>query len=65
MLVLEVKGEEREQDRTKHRFLAEWTQAVTAHGSFGRWVCDVSSSPADVADILARHSQAASESPSR
>ena len=57
-LVLEVKGKEREQDRTKRRFLAEWTQAVTAHGGFGRWVCDVSYSPADMADILARHAGA-------
>lgn len=58
VLVLEVKGKEREQDRTKRRFLAEWTQAVTAHGGFGRWVCDVSYSPADMADILARHAGA-------
>ena len=58
LLVLEVKGKEREQDRTKRRFLAEWTQAVTAHGGFGRWVCDVSYSPADVADVLARHAGA-------
>ena len=56
--VLTVKGKDRAQDRTKGRFLAEWTQAVTAHGGFGRWVCDVSYSPADVADILARHAEA-------
>ena len=54
---LAVKGKEREQDRTKRRFLAEWTQAVTAHGGFGRWTCDVSYSPADVANILARHAE--------
>ena len=58
MLVLEVKGKERTQDRTKRRFLAEWAQAITAHGGFGRWVCDVSYSPADVTDILARHAGA-------
>ena len=58
LLVLEVKGKERAQDRTKRGFLAEWAQAVTAHGGFGRWTGDVSYSPADVTDILARHAGA-------
>ena len=55
MLVLEVKGQESEQDKTKRRFLAEWVLAVNAHGGFGRWTCDVSRNPGDVRDILARH----------
>ena len=55
MLVLEVKGQESEQDKTKRRFLAEWVRAVNAHGGFGRWACDVSRNPGDVRDILARH----------
>ena len=56
-LVLETKGRERDQDRTKGRFLKEWIQAVNAHGGFGRWTCDVSRAPSDVLDILTRHSQ--------
>ena len=55
MLVLEVKGQESEQDKTKRRFLAEWVRAVNGHGGFGRWTCDVSRNPGDIRDILARH----------
>ncbi len=36
-LVLETKGQDTEQDRVKRRYLDEWTQAVNAHGGFGRW----------------------------
>jgi type III restriction enzyme len=57
-LVLETKGRDTEQDRTKRRFLDEWVQAVNAHGGFGRWAWDVSSVHDDLADILARHVQA-------
>ena len=57
MLVLETKGQESEQDRTKRRFLAEWIDAVNAHGGFGRWSHDVSRSPSDIHDIVARHAQ--------
>ena len=53
-LALEVKGQERDEDKTKRRFLQEWVAAVNADGGFGRWVCDVSRTPGDVLDILAR-----------
>ena len=53
MLVLEVKGREREEDRTKRRYMEEWCEAVNAHGGFGRWECAVSSRPGDIHDILA------------
>ena len=56
-LVLETKGQERDEDRTKRRFLKEWVQAINAHGGFGRWTSDVSRAPSDVLDILTRHSQ--------
>ena len=52
MLVLEVKGKEREEDVTKRRYLEDWCRAVTDHGGFGRWECAVSRTPADVHDIL-------------
>ena len=58
MLVLETKGEDSDQNRTKRRFLAEWVNAVNAHGGFGRWCWDVSLSPSDIQDILARHARA-------
>ena len=56
MLVLETKGQDSDKDRTKRRFLDEWVQAVNAHGGFGKWHSDVSKNPADISDILARHS---------
>jgi type III restriction enzyme len=55
MLVLETKGQDTEQDQVKRRYLNEWTEAVTAHGGFGRWRWDVSTSPGDIRDILMRH----------
>ena len=58
MLVLETKGHDSDQDRTKRRFLDEWINAVNAHGRFGRWHWDVSKSTADIHDILARYSLA-------
>jgi len=54
-LVLETKGQESDQDRTKREFLREWVAAVSEHGGFGRWACDVSRSPSDLWDVLGRH----------
>jgi len=55
MLVLEVKGQDTQQDRTKREFLSEWTKAVNAHGGFGDWACDVSRNPKDLLNILQTH----------
>jgi len=52
-LVLETKGQDTQQDRSKREFLGEWVKAVNAHGSFGLWMCAVSRSPADLKDIIA------------
>lgn len=57
MLVLETKGWDSDQNRTKRRFLDEWTRAINAHGGFGRWSWDVSMAPGDIKDILVRHAQ--------
>ncbi len=54
-LILETKGKETDQDRTKREFLKEWLLAVNEHGGFGTWSADVAFHPGDVADILARH----------
>jgi type III restriction enzyme len=58
ILVLEIKGQESQQDSTKREFLSEWVKAVNAHGGFGTWACDVSFSPADLVDILKKHNKA-------
>jgi len=55
MLVLEVKGQDSQQNRTKREFLDEWVRAVNEHGGFGRWAWDVSFDPGDVAVVLEKH----------
>ena len=39
MLVLEVKGDPLDIDRSKEKYLEDWARAVNAHGGFGRWSC--------------------------
>jgi type III restriction enzyme len=55
ILVLETKGQDTEQDKVKRRYLGEWTQAVNAHGGFGRWRCAVAKAPGEIRDILIKH----------
>ena len=52
MLVLETKGEDTEQDQVKRRYLDEWTEAVNAHGGFGRWRSAVAKTAGEIRDIL-------------
>lgn len=59
-LVLETKGQMNEEAEAKHEYLAEWVDAVNAHGGFGRWAWAVSTTPDDVEDILALHANVAS-----
>jgi type III restriction enzyme len=54
-LVLEVKGKNRPRDIAKRAAMRDWVEAVNADGRFGQWCCDVSFTPGDVIDILARH----------
>jgi type III restriction enzyme len=56
-LVLEVKGQDDQQQQTKREFLAEWVRAVNGHGGFGVWTSDVSRHPKDVEEILKRHNR--------
>ncbi len=51
-LILETKGQDTQQDKTKREFLDEWVKAVNQHGGFGKWKCAVSKNPADVKGIL-------------
>ncbi len=64
-LVLEVKGQDKDRDKSKRRFLEEWIRAVNADGRFGRWHCAVSRKPSDIADILDRVDRAAPRERSR
>jgi type III restriction enzyme len=58
MLVLETKGQDTEQDKVKRRYLDEWTQAVNAHGGFGRWRREVANNPGEIRDILLKAAEA-------
>jgi len=51
-LVLETKGQDTQQDRTKRTFLDEWVKAVNEHGGFGKWSWAVSYDPSDLPAIL-------------
>ena len=57
-LVLETKGQDVEKDKFKRRYLDEWTQAVNAHGGFGRWRWAVARAPGEVLDILGQETSA-------
>ena len=52
MLVLETKGQDSQQDRTKREFLDEWVKAVNQYGGFGKWKWAVSTHPKDVSGML-------------
>jgi len=58
MLVLEVKGQDNQEQQTKREFLSEWVRAVNSHGGFGTWASDVSRNPTDIHEILQRHGSA-------
>jgi type III restriction enzyme len=55
-LILEVKGEDSQQNQAKRQALGEWIQAVNQKGGFGLWAADVSFSPSDIPGILKRNS---------
>jgi type III restriction enzyme len=56
-LILEVKGQDDQQNQTKREFLSEWVRAVNGHSGFGEWTADVSRHPKDVLEILERHNK--------
>lgn len=55
ILVLEVKGQDTQEQRSKREFLDEWIRSVNNHGGFGRWVADVSHHPGEIHQILSKH----------
>ena len=61
MLTLETKGQDTEQDKVKRRYLDEWTQAVNAHGGFGRWQWAVVKKPGEIKDVLIKCGKAAAK----
>ena len=57
MMILEVKGPDDQQNRTKREFMDEWVRAVNSDGRFGKWSWAVSFSPSDVAAIIKTHAR--------
>ncbi len=51
-LILETKGRDTDQDKTKRSFLDEWCKAVNQHGGFGHWTWAVSFDPNDIGQII-------------
>jgi len=51
-LIVETKGQDSEQNKTKRAYLDEWCRAVNQHGGFGLWSWAVSFNPNDLAVIL-------------
>ncbi|MDD3529554.1 MAG: DEAD/DEAH box helicase family protein [Gallionellaceae bacterium] len=54
-LVLEIKGEDSEQNRAKRSALDVWVKGVNSQGGFGIWCWDVAFEPAKVHDIIQAH----------
>ena len=57
MLILEVKGMDDQQNKTKREYLDEWIKAVNSDGRFGKWAWDVSFRTSDIKDILKKHTK--------
>lgn len=53
-LILEVKGEEDQQDRAKYAAARKWVRAVNHHGGFGTWAFLVCREPGRVSEMLDR-----------
>ncbi len=54
-LVLEIKGEDSEQNKAKRAALDAWIKAVNAKGCFGEWCWDVVFEPAQMQDVIQKH----------
>jgi type III restriction enzyme len=59
-MVLEIKGEDSDQNRAKRLALDAWVRAVNARGGFGVWCWDVvKGEPSKVDDLIIHHAQSA------
>jgi type III restriction enzyme len=55
--ILEVKGKDDQQNKTKRQYLSEWVEAVNADARFGKWTWDVSFRTSDIKDKIKKHAQ--------
>nr|WP_277602432.1 DEAD/DEAH box helicase family protein [Parahaliea mediterranea] len=54
-LILEVKGQDSDQNKAKRNAADLWVKAVNDHGGFGSWCFDTAFEPAQIKDLLNRH----------
>lgn len=54
-LVLEIKGIDDPQNKTKRAALSAWVEGVNQKGGFGIWCHDVAFEPAQIHNLLGRH----------
>ena len=54
-LVLEIKGQDSDQNRAKREALADWCDAINKLGEYGKWEFDVAFSTAAVNGIIQKH----------
>lgn len=59
-LILEIKGEDSEQNKAKRAALDAWVTGVNQKGGFGVWCWDVAFEPHQIHDILQKHAAAGS-----
>ena len=55
-LILEVKGQDSEQNKAKRDAMNTWIMAVNEQGSFGDWCFDVVFDPSKTRDVIIKHS---------
>lgn len=55
MLVLEVKGRDNEQNKTKRKYLERWIEAVNSDGNYGTWAWDVVFRQTEVRSKIRKH----------
>ena len=54
-LIIEVKGQQTEQDKAKQSYMNQWIQAVNEDGRYGQWAFGVARTPSELIDILAEY----------
>ncbi|GAB2660673.1 DEAD/DEAH box helicase family protein [Arenimonas aestuarii] len=54
-LVLEIKGEDSDQNKAKRSALEVWVRGVNQKGGFGVWCCGVAFSPGEVPSLIDAH----------
>lgn len=51
-IIMEVKGQKKEQDKAKWSAAEEWVRAVNAHGGFGKWEFKALEDPKDIFKLV-------------